>query len=37
MGRSGRIAREAADLVRCLQHVAGVEQGRATFVNIRRF
>ena len=42
MGRSGTdVAREAADLVLLDDHfasiVAGVEQGRATFVNIRRF
>jgi magnesium-transporting ATPase (P-type) len=42
MGRSGTdVAREAADLVLLddafASIVAGVEQGRATFVNIRRF
>ncbi len=42
MGRSGTdVAREAADLVLLDDHftsiVAGVEQGRATYVNIRRF
>jgi magnesium-transporting ATPase (P-type) len=42
MGASGTdVAREAADLVLLDDHfgsiVAGVEQGRATFVNIRRF
>jgi magnesium-transporting ATPase (P-type) len=42
MGRSGTdVAREAADLVLLDDHfasiVAGVEQGRTTFVNIRRF
>jgi magnesium-transporting ATPase (P-type) len=42
MGRSGTdVAREAADLVllddRFASIVAGVEQGRTTFVNIRRF
>jgi magnesium-transporting ATPase (P-type) len=42
MGRSGTdVARSAADLVLLDDHfasiVAGVEQGRATFVNIRRF
>ncbi|MDH4077963.1 MAG: HAD-IC family P-type ATPase, partial [Acidimicrobiia bacterium] len=42
MGRSGTdVAREAADLVLLDDHfgsiVAGIEQGRATFVNIRRF
>ncbi len=42
MGRSGTdVAREAADLVLLddafADIVAGVEQGRATFVNIRRF
>ncbi|HEX6420278.1 MAG TPA: cation-transporting P-type ATPase [Acidimicrobiales bacterium] len=42
MGRSGTdVAREAADLVLLDDHfasiVAGVEHGRATFVNIRRF
>jgi magnesium-transporting ATPase (P-type) len=42
MGRSGTdVAREAADLVLLDDHfasiVAGVEQGRATFANIRRF
>ncbi len=42
MGLSGTdVAREAADLVLLDDHfasiVAGVEQGRATFVNIRRF
>ncbi|MBN2624749.1 MAG: cation-transporting P-type ATPase [Acidimicrobiales bacterium] len=42
MGRGGTdVAREAADLVLLDDHfatiVAGVEQGRATFVNIRRF
>lgn len=42
MGRGGTdVAREAADLVllddRFATIVAGVEQGRATFVNIRRF
>ena len=42
MGRSGTdVAREAADLVLLDDHfgtiVAAVEQGRATFVNIRRF
>jgi magnesium-transporting ATPase (P-type) len=42
MGRSGTdVAREAADLVLLDDHfasiVSGVEQGRATFVNIRRF
>jgi len=42
MGASGTdVAREAADLVILDDHfasiVAGVEQGRATFVNIRRF
>jgi magnesium-transporting ATPase (P-type) len=42
MGESGTdVAREAADLVLLDDHfasiVAGVEQGRATFVNVRRF
>ena len=42
MGLSGTdVAREAADLVLLDDHfasiVAGIEQGRATFVNIRRF
>ena len=42
MGRGGTdVAREAADLVLLDDHfasiVAGVEQGRATYVNIRRF
>jgi magnesium-transporting ATPase (P-type) len=42
MGRSGTdVAREAADLVLLDDHfasiVAGIEQGRATFVNVRRF
>ena len=42
MGRSGTdVAREASDLVLLDDHfatiVAGVEQGRATFLNIRRF
>jgi magnesium-transporting ATPase (P-type) len=42
MGRSGTdVAREAADLVLLDDHfasiVAGIEQGRATYVNIRRF
>jgi magnesium-transporting ATPase (P-type) len=42
MGRSGTdVAREAADLVLLDDHfasiVAGIEQGRATFANIRRF
>ncbi len=42
MGESGTdVAREAADLVLLDDHfasiVAGIEQGRATFVNIRRF
>ena len=42
MGRSGTdVAREAADLVLLddafASIVAGVEQGRATFVNVRRF
>ncbi|MEZ5204385.1 MAG: cation-transporting P-type ATPase [Acidimicrobiales bacterium] len=42
MGRSGTdVAREAADLVllddRFATIVAGIEQGRATYVNIRRF
>jgi magnesium-transporting ATPase (P-type) len=42
MGRSGTdVARSAADLVLLDDHfasiVAGIEQGRATFVNIRRF
>ncbi|HEX7096344.1 MAG TPA: cation-transporting P-type ATPase [Acidimicrobiales bacterium] len=42
MGRSGTdVAREAADLVllddRFASIVAGVEQGRATFLNLRRF
>ena len=42
MGRSGTdVAREAADLVLLDDHfatiVAGVEQGRATYVNVRRF
>jgi magnesium-transporting ATPase (P-type) len=42
MGESGTdVAREAADLVLLDDHfasiVAGVEQGRATFLNIRRF
>jgi magnesium-transporting ATPase (P-type) len=42
MGSSGTdVAREAADLVLLDDHfasiVAGIEQGRATFVNIRRF
>ncbi len=42
MGASGTdVAREAADLVLLDDHfasiVAGIEQGRATFVNIRRF
>ena len=42
MGASGTdVAREAADLVLLDDHfasiVAGVEQGRATFVNVRRF
>jgi magnesium-transporting ATPase (P-type) len=42
MGRSGTdVAREAADLVLLDDHfasiVAGVEQGRATFSNVRRF
>jgi magnesium-transporting ATPase (P-type) len=42
MGASGTdVAREAADLVLLDDHfasiIAGVEQGRATFVNIRRF
>jgi magnesium-transporting ATPase (P-type) len=42
MGASGSdVAREAADLVLLDDHfatiVAGVEQGRATFLNIRRF
>ena len=42
MGRSGTdVAREAADLVLIDDHfasiIAGIEQGRATYVNIRRF
>jgi magnesium-transporting ATPase (P-type) len=42
MGRSGTdVAREAADLVLLDDHfasiVAGIEQGRATYVNMRRF
>ncbi|MCB0962130.1 MAG: cation-transporting P-type ATPase [Acidimicrobiales bacterium] len=42
MGRSGTdVAREAADMVLLDDHfatiVAGIEQGRATYVNIRRF
>jgi magnesium-transporting ATPase (P-type) len=42
MGRSGTdVAREAADLVLLDDHfasiVAGIEQGRATYLNIRRF
>ncbi|MAT04889.1 MAG: haloacid dehalogenase [Acidimicrobiaceae bacterium] len=42
MGRSGTdVAREASDLVLLDDHfssiVAGIEQGRTTFVNIRRF
>lgn len=42
MGKSGTdVAREAADLVLLDDHfgsiVAGIEQGRATFVNVRRF
>jgi hypothetical protein len=42
MGASGTdVAREAADLVLLDDHfasiVAGIEQGRATFVNVRRF
>ena len=42
MGRSGTdVAREAADLVLLDDHfgsiVAGIEQGRTTFVNMRRF
>jgi magnesium-transporting ATPase (P-type) len=42
MGRSGTdVAREAADLVLLDDHfasiVAGVEQGRTTFLNVRRF
>jgi magnesium-transporting ATPase (P-type) len=42
MGRSGTdVAREASDLVLLDDHfasiVAGIEQGRATYVNIRRF
>jgi magnesium-transporting ATPase (P-type) len=42
MGRSGTdVARESADLVLLDDHfasiVAGIEQGRATFANIRRF
>lgn len=42
MGRSGTdVAREASDLVLLDDHfatiVAGVEQGRATYVNVRRF